>query len=197
VVGSNVGSGFAWNHGDIQPEIARTYIGIVGPGVKKLGITRPRDFFTDHVDLRPTLMMLTGLTDDYQHDGRVITEILDQSVLPSSLKAHKNTLESLGQVYKQIDAPFGQLAQDTLKISTFAITSTSNGDAVYSNLEGKIADWTAERDGIAAQMKGMLEEAEFGGAPINEKVAQRLIGQSQDLLDLADKCVANLAQCAN
>ena len=166
---SNVGSGFAWNHGDIQPEIARTYIGIVGPGVKRLGVTTPRDFFTDHVDLRPTLMMLTGLTDDYQHDGRVITEILDQSALPSSLKAHKNTLESLGQVYKQINAPFGQLAQDTLKISTFAITSTSNGDAVYSNLEGKIADWTAERDGIATQMKGMLEEAEFGGVPIDGK----------------------------
>src|SRR4029077_19570178 len=126
VVGSNIGSGFAWNKGDIHPEIARTYIGIVGPGVKELGVTRPRDFFTDHVDLRPTLMMLTGLTDDYQHDGRVITEILDQSVLPSSLKAHKNTLESLGQVYKQIDALFGQLAQDTLKISTYAITSTSN-----------------------------------------------------------------------
>ncbi len=196
VVGSNIGSGFAWNHGDIQPEIARTYIGIVGPGVKRLGVTMPRDFFTDHVDLRPTLMMLTGLTDDYQHDGRVITEILDQSALPSSLKAHKNTLESLGQVYKQINAPFGQLAQDTLRISTFAITSTSNGDAVYSNLEGKIADWTAERDGIATQMKGMLEEAEFGGVPINEKVAQRLIDQGQDLLSLADRCVANLAKCA-
>jgi hypothetical protein len=61
-----------WNHGDIQPQIARTFIGIVGPGVKKLGVTNPSDFFTDHVDLRPTMMMLTGLTDDYQHDGRVI-----------------------------------------------------------------------------------------------------------------------------
>jgi hypothetical protein len=25
---------FAWNHGDFQPEIARTFIGIVGPGVR-------------------------------------------------------------------------------------------------------------------------------------------------------------------
>ena len=142
------------------------------------------------------MMMLTGLTDDYQHDGRVISEILDESVLPSSLTAHKNTLESLGQVYKQIDAPFGQLAQDTLKISTYAITSTSAGDAVYNNLEGKIADWTAERDGIAAQIKGMLDEAEFGGVPINEKAANQLIDRGQDLLDLANGCVANLAKCA-
>jgi hypothetical protein len=153
--------------------------------VKKLGVTNPSDFFTDHVDLRPTMMMLTGLTDDYQHDGRVITEILDESVLPSSLKAHNNTLQSLGQVYKQINAPLGKLAEDTLKISTYAITSTSAGDAVYNNIEGKIADWTAERDGIAAQIKEVLEEAEFGGIPIDEKVAKQLIDQGQDLVDLA------------
>ena len=50
-----VGTGFAWNHGDIQPEIARTFIGIVGPGVRNLGVTEPRDFFTDPVNLRPTM----------------------------------------------------------------------------------------------------------------------------------------------
>ena len=141
-------------------------------------------------------MTLTGLTDDYEHDGRVITEIVDESFLPSSLNAHKSTLESLGQVYKQIDAPFGQLAQDTLKISTYAITSTSAGDAVYSNLEGKIAAWTSLRDGIASQMKQMLEEAEFSGVPINNKLAKQLIDQGQDLLNSADQCAQNLAICA-
>jgi hypothetical protein len=196
VVGSNIGSGFALNHCDIQPEIARTFIGIVGPGVKNLGVTSPKDFFTDHVDLRPTLMTLTGLTDDYQHDGRVITEMLDESALPSSLKAHKNTLESLGQVYKQINAPFGQLAQDTLKISTYAITSTSAGDVVYNNLEGKLSAWTSERDGLAAQMKQMLAEAEFGEVPINERVGNQLIDQGEDLLKLANQCAHNLANCA-
>ena len=191
-----VGTGFAWNHGDIQPEIGRTYIGIVGPGVKNLGITTARDFFTDHVDLRPTIMMLTGLTDDYQHDGRVITEILDQSVLPKSLKAHMDTAEALGQVYKQINAPFGQLAQDTLTISTYAITSTSDGDVVYDNLEAKIAAWTAARDGIAAQIKQILAEAEFGGVSINQQAANLLIGQGEGLLALAHRCAANTAKCA-
>jgi len=33
--------------------------------VRNLGIASPHDFFTDHVDLRPTLMLLTGLKDDY------------------------------------------------------------------------------------------------------------------------------------
>ena len=30
----------------------------------------------DETDIRPTLMYLTGLRDDYEHDGRVITQIL-------------------------------------------------------------------------------------------------------------------------
>ena len=29
---------FAWNHGDIQDEIASTWIGMVGPGVENLGV---------------------------------------------------------------------------------------------------------------------------------------------------------------
>ena len=30
----------------------------------------------DETDIRPTLMYLTGLRDDYEHDGRVITQVL-------------------------------------------------------------------------------------------------------------------------
>ena len=41
---------FAWNHGDIQPEIATTWIGYVGPGVRNLGET---NVWTDHADVRP------------------------------------------------------------------------------------------------------------------------------------------------
>jgi hypothetical protein len=77
--------GNAWNHGDFQPEIARTFIAIAGPGVKNLGVTQPSDFFTDHVDVRPTIMSLAGLNDDYSHDGRTILEFLDPAVLPASI----------------------------------------------------------------------------------------------------------------
>lgn len=34
-----VGPGFAWNHGDDNPEIARTWVGMVGPGVETQGQT--------------------------------------------------------------------------------------------------------------------------------------------------------------
>src|SRR6202035_5029645 len=156
-----VGTGFAWNHGDIQPEIASTFIGMVGPGVRTLGVTKPSDFFTDHTDVRPTMMYLLGLKDDYQHDGRVILEMLDRNALSDSLHNHSHTLLELGEVYKQINAPFGSLAKSTLTVSTYAIESTSQGDTIYTNLENRIASWTAQRDALAAKIKGLLEQAQF------------------------------------
>ena len=191
-----VGTGFAWNHGDTQPEIARTFIGIAGPGVKNLGVTEPDDFFTDHVDVRPTIMFLTGLTDDYQHDGRVITELIDRKALPDSLRDHSETLRDLGQVYKQINAPFGDLAKDTLKVSTFAIVSNSDGDLTYSSLENKIAAWTAERDSLTALIKPMLENAEFGGQSIDTDLASHIIRDGRALLDRAEDCAEHLNKCA-
>jgi len=191
-----VGTGFAWNHGDIQPEIGRTFIGIVGPGVRNLGVTYPRDFYTDHVDVRPTLMYLTGLTDDYQHDGRVILELLDPRILPDHLRDRAFTLNLLGQIYKQINAPFGDLAKDTLKISTHALLSNSAGDATYASLENQIATWTTRRDALAAQIQSILEGAEFNGQRVNDDQAFRLIGESLGLLFAADACAENPERCA-
>jgi len=41
---------FAWNHGGIAPEIANTWIGLVGPGVRNL--RQDDTTWTDHTDLR-------------------------------------------------------------------------------------------------------------------------------------------------
>jgi hypothetical protein len=192
-----VGTGFAWNHGDIQPEIATTFIAMVGPGVRPIGVTQPTAFFTDHTDVRPTMMYLLGLNDDYQHDGRVILEMLDPIVLASTLHAHSHTLLELGQIYKQINAPFGSLAQSTLTVSTYAIESTSQGDTIYTNLENRIASWTAQRDALAAQMKQLLSQAQFSDLAINEQQAKHLISLSQTLLDQASACASSPAACAN
>jgi len=191
-----VGTSFAWNHGDIQPEIARTFIGIVGPGVRNLGLTRPQDFFSDHVDVRPTLMFLTGLKDDYQHDGRVVLELVDPSILSRNLLWHSPTLKILGQTYKQINAPFGDLAETTLKVSTYAPISDSTGDATYSNLENQIASWTSERNHLTAQIKSMLEQAEFDGGTIDEGRAFDLIFDGQVLLAQAKLCALRLDICS-
>ena len=66
--------GFAWNHGDIQQEIGNTWVGFVGPGVANNGIDPTT--WTDHTNVRPTMMALTGLKDDYEQDGHVLVQAL-------------------------------------------------------------------------------------------------------------------------
>ncbi len=191
------GTGFAWNHGDIQPEIARTFIGIVGPGVNNLGLVGPTPllgaparrrgipagFFTDHVDVRPTIMYLTGLKDDYVHDGRVLTEFLNKRALAKPLNGEALTmLQQLGQVYKQINAPFGALASATLSVSTKALTSNSPGDTTYIAMENTIDDWTQARDSLAGRMRRIIEDAEFNGQRPNKAEIKIILREGQRLL---------------
>jgi hypothetical protein len=84
---------FAWNHGDLQDEIATTWAGYVGPGVKNMGDVG--SVWTDHTDHRPTLLTLLGLKDDYQTDGRAVTEIAHENALPISLRVHHPSLQRL------------------------------------------------------------------------------------------------------
>ena len=103
-------STFAWNHGGIQPEIATVWAGMVGPGVRN---NSDDDTWTDHTDIRPTMLDLVGLGDTYVHDGRVLIDQLDAKAVPQTLIAHRETLRRLGDVYKQLNAPFGTFGSRT------------------------------------------------------------------------------------
>ncbi len=104
-------SSFAWSHGGIQDEIASTWVGYVGPGIQHMGDVS--DVWTDHTDLRPTILTLLGLADDYETDGRAVVELLDDWAIPHSLIAHRETFVRLGAIYKQLNAPFGRFGMDT------------------------------------------------------------------------------------
>ncbi|HEX3395399.1 MAG TPA: hypothetical protein VHS76_01780 [Steroidobacteraceae bacterium] len=170
--------GFNWNHGDIQQDITRTWLGMVGPGVRRMG--RTGEVFTDHTDIRPTLVSLAGLTDDYSHDGRVIFEVLDNGALPHSLRDHDETLSALAAAYKAINAPLGELGRGSLRIATHALTSDA---ATIDALDGRINDLTAQRNAIASKMIAMLEAAEFQNKPIDRDDAKALIDRARDLLE--------------
>jgi len=173
------GSGFAWNHGDFQNQITNTWLGMVGPGVLKKG--RFGEIFSDHTDIRPTILLLTGLEDDYAHDGRVLFEALSPLALPIGLKVFPDTLSALAQAYKAINAPRGELGARTLTgISTQALKAN---DATYALLEGQINTITAQRNQIAGEMIEMLENAAFDNQPIDEAAAGQLIDQANNLLD--------------
>jgi hypothetical protein len=189
---------FMWNHGDIQPEIARDWLGFVGPGVATNGANTGVVSFSDHTDLRPTMLALLGLHDDYQSDGRVLIEMLNSNVLPASLTKHQETLLRLGQTYKDVNAPFGQLGMDTLTISTTALTTgDSNDDSVYTSLESKLSNWKQTRNAIASNMKQMLEDTAFNNTTLNNAQAEALIVQASALLRDVHRCAADPLQCAS
>ena len=179
-------NGFAWNHGDIQPEIGRTWLAFVGPGVVKQGET---SFFSDHTDIRPTILALAGLTDDYRHDGRVLIEALKGTAIPKALRNSPVAL-ALAQVYKELNAPFNTLAQDSLRISTRALDSSGSGDATYVKLENDLVKWTNQRNAIGSQMESILEGAAFANTPINASQAHSLINQGQSLINTVATCAA-------
>ena len=179
------GPSFVWNHGDFQNQITHTWLGIVGPGVQRNGELGA--IFTDHTDIRPTILGLAHLKDDYAHDGRVVFEILKDDALPDSLRDHRETLSRLAEAYKQINAPRGELGRRTLTgISTRALKSHDAGDATYAALEDKIVDITNRRNAIAGSMISMLEDAAFKGREVDENEAEHLIRQANELLESVD-----------
>jgi hypothetical protein len=172
---------FAWNHGDFQDEIANTWLGVVGPGVANNGIDTQT--WTDHVDVRPTINSLIGLSDSYENDGRVITQILSDN-------GHGNdkTIAELGAVYKQIDAPFGAFGMDTLVASTAALKWTD--ELKYDSIETAIANLTLQRDTLADSIRAALYEDASGGDGVNELQAKLWIAKSQILLAKAHALAA-------
>ena len=186
-------STFAWNHGGIQREIATIWLGMVGPGVSNAG--QDDSTWSDHTDVRPTMLSLVGLKDSYLHDGRVLTEAIDEHAQPVRLRGHTHTLSQFAALYKQINAPFGQLGVDTLKISTAALASGDGNDSVYTTLTNKILHWTDERDALAAEMKAMLDGAAFGDEVFDEVQSGVLIDRAQALLDDVSSCAANPLSC--
>ena len=135
--------------------------------------------WSDHTDIRPTILALAGLRDDYAHDGRVLIEALDPGALPLSMRLHLGTLVRMAKVYKQINAPVGQLGLSTLTRST---TALSGDDSTYTAIENQLSTLTDQRNAVAGQMIAMLEAAAFNGQAIDQKQAQSLIAQGQALL---------------
>jgi hypothetical protein len=172
-----VNNGFAWNHGGVAPEINTTFLGLVGPGVANQGVQNY--LWSDHTDIRPTILLLAGLTDDYSHDGRALVEALQSSALPKAVRQSELNFILLASAYKQITAPVGFLGLTSLQVSTRAL---AGDDTTYANLEAQLSSLTQQRDAVAAQIIQLLEGAEFNGKPIDFKTTVSLLIRSAQLL---------------
>lgn len=159
------------------------------------------DVWSDHTDIRPTMLVLTGLKDDYQDDGRALVEEFSDWALPKGVRAsangngdggngdgrgdHDNEFVELARAYKQINAPNAELGRTSLRISTKALASGSPGsDSQYIELENALSNITLARDVLAAQMLQILQDAEFNGKPVPPGRAELLTFQAKVLLDL-------------
>jgi hypothetical protein len=202
-------TGFAWDHGDYAAEINMTYLGLVGPGVKHLGIdgwgpaqgpnsagpnsgqTVSADLanpgtWADHTDIEPTELYLTGLKADYTQDGTVIIDVLADA--PPHLRSVPE--QQLAACYKQLNASVGQFGNATLIASTKAVESTSAGDATYNQVNAHLLSLEKQRDALAIKVKDELNAAAFSNTAIANRhgqlaQCQAIIAQAKQLAQSA------------
>jgi hypothetical protein len=182
---------YAWDHGDYAAEIDTNWAAFAGPGVRHLGldgsppakgpnsagpdsgqVTVPDEHTTgpwvDETDIRPTIMYLTGLKDDYEHDGRVITQILAS---PNSALSPAG-VTTLGECYKQLNSSVGDFGTATLQYATKGVESTSPGDKTFVQTDKTLVALDKARDQLALKVKGELEAAAFEDTPVPDVSSQ-------------------------
>jgi hypothetical protein len=183
-------SGFSWNHGYYAPEVDNTWLGLVGPGVAHRGLdghdaadgpnsagnaangatTVPQvsleGTWSDHTDIRSTLLALVGLQDDYVGDGRVLTE--DLTIRPGATGSPLFEAEAV--CYKQLNSSVGTFGTDVIQADTAALKtgSAAAGDQPYQTFLTQLRVLGSARDKLAGQMKQELWDAEFNGTPLGD-----------------------------
>ena len=114
------------------------------------------------------------------------------TIEPSRRGSTTTPSTKLGASYKQINAPFGQFADDTLVASTAALKTS---DALkYESIETAIANLTLTRNVLAGEIRQALNDASSGNGRIDDDQARAWIKRAQNLLDQAHAlAVANPA----
>ncbi len=213
-------SGFAYIHGDYDPQPVsdrpsvtamsanNTWLGMVGPGVAN--VTDNADgihgvdarLFADEVDARPTLMQLTGLTDDYQHDGRVMAKILTRAYKTAPERNDSN-VAALGRMLKQLDAaatPGFDRAQGSGQPEGFAgntlVAFTNAVPGGTNTIDSQLSALGSQRDIVASDMQSLLDGAEFSGATPDVQRTGTDLSNGQCLLNAAHALAVGQAPVA-
>jgi hypothetical protein len=173
--------GYAWNHGMVSKDVNVTWLGVAGPGVRHEGITS--EIWSDHADVRPTILALAGLSDDYVHEGRALFELFHHRAVPRALDAEDADIQRLARVFKQINAPVGELGMMSLHLADYAAKSGSaTDDSAFTATSAAIASITTRRDALVAQMEAALDGATFHGTAIARHDARRMADEGEFLV---------------
>lgn len=159
-----------------------TWAALAGPGVAQRGVDGPgpaqsneaqdpnstktvpqastTGTWVEETDLRPTLMHLVGLQDDYVTDGTVITAALTR---PS--RALEST-RLLAELYRQLNSSVGEFGTDTLLADSKALASGSTAsDATFVREQATLSRLVDDRDRAASTIKLTLANAAAGHRP--------------------------------
>jgi hypothetical protein len=209
-VGVSINPRFAWNHGDYAAEINTTWLGLAGAGIARKGLdglgaaagpssagpnsgqqTVPAvqnpGTWADHTDIRPTMLAVLGLRDDYPTDGRALTEDLSA---PAGSLGNANQIQ-LAQLYKQLNSSVGQFGTDTLIADTAAIRSgTATDDATYQAFLKGLGDLATLRDAVATADKTELDQAAHS-TPAGKSSVAALTAATQLVLAAANSLAAH------
>ncbi len=199
----SINSSFAYDHGYYSPNIDVTWVGIAGKGVAVNGLDGPAPAdgnqpsdpestntvpeasrvgtWVEETDIRPTMLYLLGLQDDYASDGHVITQALD--TVPPALAA----TAQLDAGYDQIESSVGQFGTDTLLADTRALASgSSSDDSAFETEQETLGQLADDRDTAVAKIKKVLNDAAAGITPNHGQVTSGL-ALVRELLARADR----------
>jgi hypothetical protein len=188
----SINSSFAYDHGYYSPNIDVTWAGLVGPGVAPNGIDGPQPAdgnqahdpeststvpeasrvgtWVEEADIRPTMLYLTGLRDDYQSDGHVISQALSRVPFPLAATA------ALARGYAQINSSVGRFATDTLIADSKALASGSAADdSAFQAEQARLQRLADDRDRAATRIKETLARAAAGHMPSFGEVLSGLV----------------------
>jgi hypothetical protein len=132
--------------------------------------------WVEETDIRPTMLYLLGLKDDYRSDGHVIAQALDK--VPRGLASK----EELAAAYDQIESSVGQFATDTLIADTKALASgSSSDDSAYQAEQSTLAQLADDRDALVAKIKKVLNR----GHGVKHGEVRKYLAHANDLLQRA------------
>jgi hypothetical protein len=195
-----VNSRFAWDHGYYAPDIDITWAGFAGPGVAHRGLLGPdpqhgatataagqngspdltvpeasKGPWVEETDLRPTLLALSDLRDDYLSDGTVLSVVTshrgeDGDDNGQGDEDGHSRLDVLADVYKQLNSSVGAFGTFALIADSKALASSSTNDATFTKVQDRLTTLADKRDALAQQIKVTLDDAQHGHHHVNPHV---------------------------
>jgi hypothetical protein len=188
----SVFSKFAWDHGYYSPDIDITWVGFAGKGVARRGLVGPDPRhgatstaagqnglptltvpqassgpWVEETDVRPTLLSLAGLRDDYLSDGTVLSLITghrdeDGNDQGDQDNDARNQLDHLADAYKQLNSSIGAFGTFSLIADSAALASSATNDQTFTQVEAQLTALADKRDALAQNIKETLDSAQHG-----------------------------------